>query len=73
VEIIRLRGLFDKPTRWKETNDLVWRGWQATNYLIGPSEVEAFLRDYGPNSKVLSDDGLVMMIILMQTMHREGD
>jgi hypothetical protein len=73
VDIIRLRGLFDKPIRWKETNELVWRGWQVTNNLIGPSEVDAFLRGSGPMAKTLSDDGLEKMIILMQIMHQKGE
>jgi hypothetical protein len=29
IEIIRLRGLFDKPDRWYDTNDLIIRAWTA--------------------------------------------
>jgi len=73
VDIIRLRGLSDKPTRWEKNNHLVWQGWQVTNNLIGPSEVEAFLRDSGPVAKTLTDDGLEKMIILMKIMHQKGE
>jgi hypothetical protein len=73
VDIIRLRGLFDKPTRWEENNNLVWQGWQVTDNLIGPSEVQAFLRGSGPMAKTLTDDGLEKMIILMKIMHQKGE
>ncbi len=73
VDIIRLRGLFDKPTRWEANNNLVWQGWQVTNNLIGPSDVQAFLRGSGPTAKTLTDDGLEKMIILMKIMHQKGE
>ena len=73
VDIIRLRGLLDRPTRWEENNNLVWQGWQVTDNLIGPSEVQAFLRGSGPMAETLTDDGLEKMIILMKIMRQKGE
>ena len=73
VDIIRLRGLLDRPTRWEENNNLVWQGWQVTDNLIGPSEIQAFLRASGPMAKTLTDDDLEKMIILMKVMHQKGE
>jgi hypothetical protein len=50
VEIIRLRGLYDKPDRWYETNNLIVRSWTAFNGAVGPSQVISFLRSAGPDA-----------------------
>jgi hypothetical protein len=73
VEIIRLRGLYDKPDRWYGTNDLIIRSWTAFNGAVGPSQVISFLRAAGPAAKRLSDDGLGNMIILMKQQYQRGD
>jgi hypothetical protein len=73
VEIIRLRGLYDKPDRWYGTNDLIVRSWNAFNGAVGPRQVISFLRAAGPDAaKSLSDDGLSKMIILMKRQHQRG-
>jgi hypothetical protein len=74
VEIIRLRGLFDKPDRWFDTNDLIVRSWNAFNGAVGPRQVISLLRAAGPDAaKGLSDDGLTTMIILMKQQHQRGE
>jgi hypothetical protein len=74
VEIIRLRGLYNKPDRWHDANDLIVRAWNAFNGAVGPRQVISFLRDAGPDAaKALSDDGLTNMIILMKHQHQSGD
>jgi hypothetical protein len=37
VEIIRLRGLYDKPDRWYDTNDIVVKTWNAFNGAVKPA------------------------------------
>jgi hypothetical protein len=73
VEIIRLRGLYNKPDRWYDTNDLILRSWQAFNGVVGPRQVISFLRDAGPMAKTLSDDGLLKMIIFMKRQYQSGN
>ncbi|SDJ17626.1 MULTISPECIES: hypothetical protein [Bradyrhizobium] len=74
IEIIRLRGLYDKPDRWYETNNLIVRAWNAFNGVVGPRHIITFLRSAGPDAaKGLSDDGLTRMIILMKHQYQRGD
>ncbi len=74
VEIIRLRGLYDKRDRWYDTNDLLVRAWTAFNGAVGPRHVISFLRDAGPKAaRGLSDDGVTNMIILMKRQYQRGD
>jgi hypothetical protein len=74
VEIIRLRGLYDKPDRWDATNDLILRSWAAFNGVVGPRDVIAFLRGAGPDAaKHLSDEGLLAMIVVMKRRHQSGE
>jgi hypothetical protein len=74
IEIIRLRGLYDKPDRWYDTNDLIVRSWNAFHGAIGPRQIISFLRDAGPEAaKGLSDDGLGNMIILMKHQYQKGE
>jgi hypothetical protein len=74
VEVIRLRGLYDKPDRWYDTNDVIAKSWNAFNGIIGPKQVISFLRGAGPKTaKGLSDDGLTNMIVLMKIQHQQGD
>ncbi len=74
VEVIRLRGLYDKPDRWYDTNNLIVKSWNAFNGIVGPKEVVAFLRSAGPKAaKGLSDDGFTNMIILMKIRRQQGD
>src|ERR1700722_19014387 len=58
IEIVRLRGLYDKPARWDGTTDLVVRLWQV-NGAIGPDQIVAFLRSAGSMAKTLDDGGLL--------------
>jgi hypothetical protein len=74
VEIIRLRGLYDKPDRWYGTNDLIVRSWTAFNGAVRPPQVISFLRAAGPDAaKSLSDDGLLKMIVAMKRLHQRGE
>jgi len=68
------RGLYNKPDRWYDTNDLIVRAWNAFNGAVGPRQIISFLRTAGPDmAKGLSDDGLTNMIILMKHQHQRGD
>jgi hypothetical protein len=74
TEIIRLRGLYNQPDRWYDTNDLIVRAWNAFHGIVGPREVIALLRSSGPKvAKGLSDDGLRNMIIVMKMQRQSGD
>jgi hypothetical protein len=73
VEIIRLRGLYNKPDRWDDTINLIVETWNGFKGAVSPAQVIAFLRRAGPDSaKGLSDDGLVSMIILMKRQYQNG-
>jgi hypothetical protein len=74
VEIIRLRGLYDQPDRWDDTNDIIIRSWAAYDGVVGPRDVIAFLRGAGTDmAKSLSDDGLIAMIVLIKRDHQSGN
>jgi hypothetical protein len=73
IEIIRLRGLYDKPDRWHDTNDLSVKAWNAFNGAVGPGQIVAFLRGAGPDAaKALSDDGLITMIVFIKRQYQKG-
>jgi hypothetical protein len=74
IEIIRLRGIYNKPDRWYDTNNLIVKSWNAFNGAVGPRDIIAFLRGAGPEAaKALSNDGLISMIILIKRQHQSGD
>jgi hypothetical protein len=74
VEIIRLRGLYDKRDRWFPTLDIVFRTYVAFNGVVAPSDAIAFLRSAGPvASKGLSDDGFKTMLIVIKEQKQQGD
>src|SRR5262249_32652869 len=74
VDIIRLRGLFNKELRWKPTVELVWKLWMGENGLISPRTIREFLVSAGPEAaKALSDDGLINMMIYFVVEQKNGD
>lgn len=74
VEIIRLRGLYDKPDRWFDTMNLIFNSWVDFHGAVGPADVIMFLRSYGPDgAKTLSDGGLEIMIVYMKSLYRNGN
>jgi hypothetical protein len=73
VDIIRLRGLYDKRARWQPTIDLVFKSFVAFNGVVTPRDIEQFLGSAGPMAKTLSDDGLLNMIILMKRERQQGN
>ncbi len=73
VDIVRLRGLYNKPDRWYSTIDLVVRSYQAFNGIVTPKDIEEFLRSSGPMAKTLSDDGLTNMIIIIKRQRQQGN
>jgi hypothetical protein len=74
VEIIRLRGLYNKEPRWEPTLEIVWKWWIAENGLISPRTIREFLASAEPQAaKSLSDDDLSTMIATMAVMHKRGD
>jgi hypothetical protein len=73
VDIIRLRGLFNKPDRWYGTLDIIVRSWNAFNGAVGPAQVISFLRAAGPRAATaLSDDGLGTAIIMIKQQYQRG-
>jgi hypothetical protein len=73
VEIIRLRGLYDKPDRWYGTIDVIWRSWSAFNGAVSPADVISLLRGAGGAAKTISDSGLTTAIIMMKQQHQRGE
>jgi hypothetical protein len=73
VEIVRLRGQYDKPDKWDSTLNVVWKGFEGTKGDVSPYTIRTFLKGAGPMAKTLSDDGLVNMIAVMHTSHQSGD
>jgi hypothetical protein len=73
VEIIRLRGLYDKPNRWEETNDIIYRSFVAFHGAVTPADTIAFLNGAGTAAKSLSDDGLLKMLIVIKRTYQSGE
>jgi hypothetical protein len=73
VEIVRLRGLYDKPDRWYSTLDIIVRMYQASNGVVAPIDAIGFLRGAGKAGKALSDDGFKNMLILVWERKQHGD
>jgi hypothetical protein len=73
VEIVRLRGQFDKPDKWEPTLNVVWKGFEGTNHDVTPYTVRTFLKGAGPMAKTLSDEGLINMMSYMHVAHQQGD
>lgn len=73
VEVIRLRGLFDKSDRWHDTIDVIWKSCIGLNGAVSTSDIIAFLAASGKMSKTLSDDGLISMIVIMKNKHQRGE
>jgi hypothetical protein len=73
VEIVRLRGLYDKPDRWHDTVELVWKSFQGTKHDVTPFTIRTFLKSAGKMAKTLSDEGLISMVSYMHVSHQQGD
>lgn len=73
VEIVRLRGLYDKPDRWYPNIDLIVRSYQAFNGVVTPLDADAFLAAAGDAAKTLSDKGFGMMLIYIKERKQQGD
>jgi hypothetical protein len=73
VDIIRLRGLYNQRTRWKPTGEIAWKAYQATNRLITPHDIVVLLKESGSMAKTLSDNGLITLILLLDSGRRQGD
>jgi hypothetical protein len=73
VEIVRLRGLYNKPDRWYGTIDVIWRSWSAFNGAVSPADVISLLRGAGGAAKTISDSGLTTAIIMMKQQHQRGE
>jgi hypothetical protein len=72
VEIIRLRGLYDKPDRWQSTMDISWRSWVAFHGAVAPTDTIDFLRGLGEMASTLDDDGLTKMLIVIKRLYQSG-
>jgi hypothetical protein len=74
VEVVRLRGQYDKPGQWYSTLDTVVRTYQAFNGVVTPTDIIAFLRSAGPKAaKSLSNEGFKMMLIVIKEKKQQGD
>jgi hypothetical protein len=73
VEIVRLRGLYNKHEGWHSTVEVVFKGFEGTNGDVTPYTVMTFLKGAGQFAKTLSDDGLINTIALIHVSHQNGD
>lgn len=73
VDVIRLRGLYDKQPRWKETVDLLYRTYLAFDGAVTPEVAVDFLEGAGPKAKTLSDDGFVKIMVAARMRFLRGD
>jgi hypothetical protein len=73
VEIIRLRGLHDKPDRWRSNLDVVVRVYQAFNGVVTPIDAIEFLSKSGEIRKTLSDDGFMDILIFVLEQKRQSN
>jgi hypothetical protein len=54
--------------------NVIYRSWTAFNGIVGPREIQEFLRAAGPQvAKSLSDYGFVTAIAVMKNLHQRGD
>ena len=65
VQIIRLRGLYDKPDRWEKNLDIIVRVYQAFNGVVTPIDTIQFLKAAGDAGKMFSDEGFKNMLIVV--------
>lgn len=73
VEIVRLRGLYNKPDRWYPNVDIIVRAYQAFNGVVSPRDAIEFLAAAGKAGKTLSDDGfMTMMAVLLERKRQAG-
>ena len=73
VEIIRLRGLYNKRDRWEATVDIAVKAWGGTNGLVTPRDIARELRDAGQWAKIWSDETVIDMIALLAVRRKEGN
>jgi len=73
VEIIRLRGLFDKEPRWSSSNEMVWALWVAERGLVSPRTIVELLTGAGPDvARTITDDALARTMIALAVAHKNG-
>jgi len=74
IEIIRLRGLYNKPDRWKDANDVIYGTWVALNGSVSAKQVIAILRNTDEQrARALSDDGLRRIIVYAKQQNQSGN
>jgi hypothetical protein len=73
VDVIRLRDLYDKQPRWKETVDLLYRTYVAFHGAVTPEVAVDFLEAAGPKAKTLSDDGFLKTMVAARMRYLRGD
>lgn len=73
VEIVRLRGLYDKPDRWYANLDIIVRMYESFNEVVTPIDAIEFLRAAGKAGKTMSDDGFKTMLIVLMEQKRQSD
>jgi hypothetical protein len=73
VEIVRLRGLYDKPDRWYANLDIIVRMYEAFNGVVTPIDAIEFLRGAGKAGKTMSDDSFKTMLLVLMEQKRQSD
>jgi hypothetical protein len=71
VEIMRLRGLYNKPERWHPNLDIITGMYSAFNGVISPLDAIASLRGSGESTKSLDGVGFGMTLIALLEQKRQ--
>jgi len=74
VNIIRLRGLYNKRDRWQPTVDIAYRACYASHGLVTARDIAHELRDAGPElAKGLDDENFKTLLAMVVVERREGN
>jgi uncharacterized protein YceK len=73
VDVIRLRGLYDKRPRWKETVELLYRTYVAFHGAVTPEVAADFLEAAGPRAMTWSDDRFVKTMVAARIRYLRGE
>jgi hypothetical protein len=72
VEIVRLRGLYNKPDRWETTIETVWKAFKGLNGAVTPHSIIQFLTEAGDAAREWDDEGFTEMLAMLAVWHKEG-
>ena len=73
VQIIRQRGLYNQPDKWRGTIDIVLKAYLAFNGVVEPLDIIGILSALGERAKILSDDGFTRIIVVYKLRKQSGE